>query len=188
MRHTTLHGGYEITDMPGQPQMALCHSFFVCENSRGRGRAHALKEHQNNTLIASLYDFAICTVADSNTRQRAVLDRAGWLLQGSFINSRIGGVTLIYGFDVEAARRRSVAVIEPDPDGEDWVRHDWRTLDALLLVGGHMVTADVVATWSDEQCREAEEWAIALHYLASDNDDVVVPPMPVHVAAHPEVA
>lgn len=75
----------------------------------------------------------------------------------------------------------------PEADAPEWTRDDEITFLTLLLVGGHGVTEAVVATWTDEQCREAEDWAVASHLHASDHDDVVVPPMPAHVAAHSEI-
>ena len=40
---------------------------------------------------------------------------------------------------------------------------------------------EAIASWSDEECEQAEDWAIACHYRASDND-VEVPPVPSWVA------
>lgn len=116
MRHTTLHGAYEIADMPGQPQLALCHSLFVVEHARGQGHGRALKQHQGQVLMQQHYDFALCTVAGNNARQQAVLRHAGWAPMAAFPNSRLGGETLIYGFDVAAARQRAVAALEPNPE------------------------------------------------------------------------
>ncbi len=104
MKHSTEFGAFNIDPMPGQPQLALCHSFFVPEPLRGRGYGHILKDQQAQALIDGHLDFAICTVAADNARQRAVLKRAGWQYLGEFANTRIGGRTCIYGFDVTAAR------------------------------------------------------------------------------------
>jgi len=49
---------------------------------------------------------------------------------------------------------------------------------ALLLVADTDPTEAVVATWSPEQRIEAYQWAMAVHFSASDNDNVVVPPRP----------
>ncbi|WP_428419241.1 hypothetical protein [Methylibium sp.] len=65
-----------------------------------------------------------------------------------------------------------------------WERNDEITLDILLLVGGHTISADDVALWTDPQCRDAEAWAAAAHFHASDNDDVKVPPVPACVRPH----
>lgn len=104
MKHSTEFGAFNIDPMPGQPQLALCHSFFVPEPLRGRGYGHILKDQQAQALIDGHLDFAICTVAADNTRQRAVLKRAGWQYMGEFANTRIGGRTCIYGFDVGQAK------------------------------------------------------------------------------------
>ena len=58
-----------------------------------------------------------------------------------------------------------------------WQRDNEAVLCALLLTSV-AITPEAIAAWSDEQARLAQEWAIALHYHASDNDNVVVPPRP----------
>lgn len=63
-------------------------------------------------------------------------------------------------------------------------RDDTATFNALLLVGGQDVPFSAIAGWTDMQCVEAEQWAMALHLNASDNDEVEVPEMPAHVAAY----
>jgi hypothetical protein len=70
-------------------------------------------------------------------------------------------------------------------DGE-WERDEEATYCILLLVSGHGVTPEAIAAWTDEECMQAEEWAMSLHFNASDND-VEVPPMPACVADHPEL-
>ncbi len=40
---------------------------------------------------------------------------------------------------------------------------------------------EVIATWTEQQCDQADAWAGALHLRASDNDDVDVPAEPAHV-------
>jgi hypothetical protein len=60
----------------------------------------------------------------------------------------------------------------------EWARDDESTLDALLLVSDLAeIPSDVVATWTDEQCKEAEDYALAVHARASDND-IDVPERP----------
>lgn len=65
-----------------------------------------------------------------------------------------------------------------------WTRDDTATFNALLLVGGQDVPIEAIAGWTDMQCMQAEQWAMALHLNASDNDGIEVPDMPAHVAAH----
>lgn len=63
-----------------------------------------------------------------------------------------------------------------------WKRDDEATCDLLELAGDVLVTAQVVRAWTDEQCQQAEAWAAARHFRASDNA-VRVPSIPPHVAA-----
>lgn len=62
-------------------------------------------------------------------------------------------------------------------DAPGWHRDDEATMLCLMLVS-HYVPLEVIAKWTDEQVQQAETWAGAVHYHASDNDDVVVPPKP----------
>lgn len=64
-----------------------------------------------------------------------------------------------------------------------WKRDDNHTFMVLQLVGGQDVPRAAIDSWSDSECLAAEEWALATHLNASDNDDVDVPPMPACVQA-----
>lgn len=100
MRHTTIYGTYAVDQMPQQPQLALCHGFFVPTRQRGRGFAHRLKDQQMGLLRADNFDFAICTCDSSNAAQQAVLTKAGWSKLAEFNNTRTGGKTEIWGSTV----------------------------------------------------------------------------------------
>lgn len=100
-RYATTFGAYEIDSIPGQPQVAHCHSLFILPECRGRGMAHQLKQHQNNTLATLGYDFASCTVAASNTAQKRVLQQAGWVQISHFNNTRTGDKTEVWGYLVK---------------------------------------------------------------------------------------
>ncbi len=80
--------------------------------------------------------------------------------------------------DIDAVRTDS---IEPEPAA--WVRDDNSVWLSLQLIGGYEVPFDAVAAWTDDECRAAQEWAVAVHYEASDND-VIVPSVPACVSAH----
>lgn len=68
-----------------------------------------------------------------------------------------------------------------------WKRDDQATQDWLDLASDKTAPLSVIATWTDEQCRQAEDWASARHFRASDNPGVRVPPIPPHVAALDDV-
>lgn len=97
-RHGYPDGGYNIEPMPSQPQLALCHGFFVHENKRGQGLAHLLKAYQNVELGMQQYDYAICTVSALNAAQQKVLAAAGWKKLTSFRNRRQAEITEIWGY------------------------------------------------------------------------------------------
>lgn len=64
--------------------------------------------------------------------------------------------------------------------GPDWKRDNEATFMRLLMTAAHADESEVAA-WSDEQCQQADVWAISASLHASDNDDIIVPPMPAHV-------
>lgn len=84
------------------------------------------------------------------------------------------------GESAEVADEGAVAV-EPEEFGE-WVRNDERTL-AILGLAGVKVDLEVLEQQPDEEIRRAEDWALAVHVQASDNDDVAVPPTPPFLLA-----
>lgn len=97
-RHCDTAGAFEITSLPGQSQVAVCHSFFVEEHQRGRGHGKSLKNSQNKALRTLHYDFAICTVAECNAGQKRILEQAGWKKLSEFRNRRSSEVTELWGY------------------------------------------------------------------------------------------
>ena len=59
--------------------------------------------------------------------------------------------------------------------------------DILSLVAGVMIPAEVIATWTTAERKDACEWAAAEHLHASDNDDVQRVPQPLFVHRAAEV-
>lgn len=51
----------------------------------------------------------------------------------------------------------------------------------MRLIGGHGVLLSDIRAMTPEQIREMEEWAVAVHLSANDNEDVSVPPRPEFV-------
>ncbi|ARQ01918.1 hypothetical protein CAK95_24570 [Pseudorhodoplanes sinuspersici] len=58
-----------------------------------------------------------------------------------------------------------------------WKRDNEATICRLLLTSVRVSDQDVFK-WRDDQVREADCWALAVHFSASDNDDIKVPPKP----------
>ena len=63
----------------------------------------------------------------------------------------------------------------------EWVRDDEATFHVFLLIDAPGITQEVIASWTDAQCKQAEAWAMLTHYAASDNN-VTVPPAPDFIA------
>jgi len=87
-RFATEDGAFEIDSLPSQCQVGICHGFYVNPDKRRQGLAHGLKQEQNEVLSGLGYDYGLCTVAESNSAQKAVLDKAGWRYLDSFFSSR----------------------------------------------------------------------------------------------------
>lgn len=96
-RHSSAAGAFEISSLPGQSQVAVCHGFFVAAEARGKGHAHTLKARQANELRLGNYDFAVCTVAGGNAAQKRVLEHAGWRKLAEFSNRRSCEITEVWG-------------------------------------------------------------------------------------------
>lgn len=95
-RHSNHFGAFEIDSLPGQSQIAVCHSFVVPEDRRGQGHGHRLKSLQEIELDIQHYDYAVCTVAASNDRQKRILASAGWKKLDEFRNRRSAETTEIW--------------------------------------------------------------------------------------------
>ena len=72
--------------------------------------------------------------------------------------------------------------LQPAQGEEIWTR-DGEALQSLLLLVEVECSTDAIKSWTDQQCQLAEDWASAVHLMASDNDDVEVPPRPAFLPA-----
>lgn len=96
-RHATPYGAFEVDSLPSQPQIGVCHAFFVRHDRRGEGLAHTLKQAQAEALANQQYDYGLCTCDGANVAQQRVLSAAGWRMLDVFSNSKTGFVTQIWG-------------------------------------------------------------------------------------------
>lgn len=64
---------------------------------------------------------------------------------------------------------------------KNWKRDDQATQELIELGSDKHAPLSVIAAWANEQCQQAEAWASARHFRASDNNNRV-PPIPPHVA------
>lgn len=99
-RYANPFGAFEIDSVPGQPQLAHCHSLFVRPEHRGKGHGLKLKLEQMQVLSGLGYDMGTCTVDAANTRQRSILKSAGWSLLSEFTNRKTGSTTQLWGWVV----------------------------------------------------------------------------------------
>lgn len=94
-------GAFEVDSLPSQPQVAICHGFFVAPSARGQGFSHQLKKAQAEILKGLAYDYAICTVMASNEAQKRVLEKAGWAPLAGFYSARQDAQIEIWGAEVK---------------------------------------------------------------------------------------
>lgn len=99
-RHTTLHAIFEVSTLPGNPQVAVTHSFFVRPECRGKGWGKVAKQEQNSLLRSLGYDYAICTVREDNKAQKSILKSSGWRFQSQFFDQRQLTMVEMWGYSV----------------------------------------------------------------------------------------
>jgi GNAT superfamily N-acetyltransferase len=113
-RYAYPYGAFCVEQIPNQPQVAHCHSFFVFDSQRGRGLGKALKAKQCEMLRELGYDFAQCTTAGNNARQHRVLESCGWFRMSEFPNKQSGGTTVLWGWCVNTGEPTSKANQHPE--------------------------------------------------------------------------
>lgn len=107
-RFSTPHGIYCIDPTPNQPQLAVCHSFFVPVSKRGQGVGRQLKLHQCQKLVDLHYDYAICTVRADNYAQIKILEKCGWSPLTDFQSSSTGVDTIVWGWKVSQHQLKEI--------------------------------------------------------------------------------
>lgn len=102
MRTTYKHEGIDVAcghidPLPGSTQVAVFHSAFVLPQYRNQGIGKQAHEERLRIAKELLYDYALCTVDQTNTYQIRNLELNDWILRGSFKSSKTGHIVLIYG-------------------------------------------------------------------------------------------
>ena len=77
-RYACNYGAHCVTPLPGQPQVAVTHAFFVHPALRGKGYGKRLKQSQMRILAEHAFDYGICTVRSDNHAQKSILASIGW--------------------------------------------------------------------------------------------------------------
>lgn len=100
MRYSEPFGSFSLSEIPQQPRISWCHSFFVNIEDRRKGMAHQLKRVQKQELQRHNYDYALCTVDGANHTMKRVQAEAGWEKLAEFANRTTGGTTEIWGLRI----------------------------------------------------------------------------------------
>lgn len=78
----------EVSPLPGCPDVAVSHALYRMRGPNGHGRE--AQRQRLEQLIEMGYSAALCTVADENVSQLAIMQKEGWLEAGWFKNKRTG--------------------------------------------------------------------------------------------------
>jgi GNAT superfamily N-acetyltransferase len=101
-RHANNYGAFCTSPLPGQPQIAVTHAFFVHPHLRGKGNGKRLKKAQMRLLAEHAFDFAICTVRADNVAQKAVLEATGWEFMRDFYSRSQDTQIEVWGCSINA--------------------------------------------------------------------------------------
>lgn len=119
---------------------------------------------------------------------QAVVDAARALMDSELGEMACKGSDAPVEHDLGVLRDALAVIDGKTAPPTQWTRDNESVFCSLLLVGGHAVPRSAVDTWTDEQCKAAQDWATRLHLYASDNYQVQRRPMPEWVKAHPPAA
>lgn len=87
MRYSDEFGFFELNPFPGSNQIVVSNHAFIYPEHRGKGLG-SKKHRERLELAASLgYDLILCTVRDTNAKQRAILRNNGWTIYVGFLST-----------------------------------------------------------------------------------------------------
>lgn len=91
MRFSDNNGGsYQLTNFPGNSQIAVLNADFIAPDKRGKGLGKQLHEDKLNKAIELGYDMIVCTVITSNVAQVKILLKYGWTKLSRFNSKKTG--------------------------------------------------------------------------------------------------
>lgn len=77
----------EISPMPGCPDIAISHAVY-CHNGSGGGGGRKAMQQRLLQIKELGYSAVMCTVADTNSIQIAILEKEGWTIGPRILNKR----------------------------------------------------------------------------------------------------
>lgn len=78
MRYADTYGRYELTPLPGCPNVAVSHGVIIYEEFRGQGRGRIQHEGRLSQARSLGYSYIICTVRSNNHQELKILEKQGW--------------------------------------------------------------------------------------------------------------
>ena len=97
MRYANDFGFYDLTPLPGCPQVIVSTHVFIHPQFRGQGHGKIQHEARLKEMVRLGYDYALCTVRSDNEPQLRILARQSWKALDSFNNTVSGHHVMIFG-------------------------------------------------------------------------------------------
>lgn len=95
-------GGFELAEMPGCCGIAVLYHVFICVDYRNKGFGQRLTRLQKLISSYKNYTVMVCTDKISNTPQRTVLKKFGFIPQFSFRNRRTNNLVEFRASNLDA--------------------------------------------------------------------------------------
>ena len=86
-RFSNEYGTCQITALPGSPQVAVSHSVFVLPQFRRQGKGDENHKLRLKRMKDLHYDYVLCTVDGSNSKEVRNLTDNGWKKLDVFTSS-----------------------------------------------------------------------------------------------------
>lgn len=87
-RYTSQHGYYEFNQFPGCSQLIVSNHAFIKKEQRGKGYGQEAQRNKLNLAAELGYNCIICTVRESNTREKHILSKNNWKHVHTFFNTQ----------------------------------------------------------------------------------------------------
>lgn len=97
MRYRQEGGFSELNSFPGCNQLVISNHSFVFPHLRGLGIGNKNHVVRLKLMEELGYDYALCTVIETNEAQIRILSNNNWTLLDKFYNKETGNIIRIYG-------------------------------------------------------------------------------------------
>ena len=89
---------YELTNLPGCPQVCVSHGMFIKPEHRGQGLSTDEMRRRLARCKDLGYNVVTCTVSMNNSAQLHVLYKIGWVKDYEFVSNKTGNTVGSYHY------------------------------------------------------------------------------------------